>query len=88
MLRLAADEDFHAGIVRGLRRRVPELDLVTVQAAGLRRAVDSAVLAWATEAGRVLLTHDVTTLVPLAYQRIQLGQPMAGVFAVHQHSPF
>jgi len=28
MLRLASDSDVHGGIVRGLRRRMPEIDLV------------------------------------------------------------
>jgi hypothetical protein len=31
MLRFAADENFNADIVRGLRRRLPELDIVRVQ---------------------------------------------------------
>lgn len=35
MLRLASDENLHGGIVRGLRRREPALDLVTVQEVGL-----------------------------------------------------
>lgn len=31
MLRFAADENFNADVVRGLRRRLPELDIVRVQ---------------------------------------------------------
>ena len=34
MLRLAADENFNAGIVRGLLRRLPDLDIVRIQDAG------------------------------------------------------
>jgi hypothetical protein len=41
MLRLAADENFNADIVRGLRRRLPELDIVRVQDAGLSGVVET-----------------------------------------------
>ena len=37
MLRLAADENFNADIVRGLLWRLPDLDIVRVQDAGLSR---------------------------------------------------
>ena len=57
MLRFAADENFNNDIVRGLRRRKPELDIVRVQEAGLSGAVDPDVLEWAAREGRVLLTH-------------------------------
>lgn len=40
MLRFAADENFNADIVRGLRRRLPELDIVRVQDVGLSGADD------------------------------------------------
>jgi hypothetical protein len=47
MLRLAADETFNADIVRGLLRRLSNLDIVRVQDAGLSGADDPAVLDWA-----------------------------------------
>jgi hypothetical protein len=40
MLRLAADENFNADIVRGLLRRLPDLDIVRVHDAGLSGADD------------------------------------------------
>lgn len=46
MLRLAADENFNNDIVRALKRRKPELDIVRVQDAGLGGADDPTVLAW------------------------------------------
>lgn len=60
MLRFAADENFNNDIVRGLRRRMPDLDIVRVQEAGLSGAIDTDVLEWAAREGRVLLTHDVS----------------------------
>ena len=87
MLRLAADENFNSDIVRGLRRRNPDVDLVRVQDMGLSGANDQAVLAWAAREGRVLLTHDVTTLTRHAYDRVQAGQPMPGVFELSRRVP-
>lgn len=82
MLRFLADENFHGAIVRGLRRRRPGIDLVTVPDAGLVGADDPAVLAWAAGEGRVLLTHDVSTVKPFAYRRVADGLPMPGVLEV------
>ncbi len=62
MIRLAADEDFDDDILRALSRRLPDVDLVRVQDAGLRSAADAEILEWAAHAGRVLLTHDVSTM--------------------------
>jgi Domain of unknown function (DUF5615) len=87
VLRLAADENFNSDIVRGLRRRNPDVDLVRVQDMGLSGANDQAVLAWAAREGRVLLTHDVTTLTRHAYDRVQAGQPMPGVFELSRRVP-
>jgi hypothetical protein len=47
MLRLASDADVHGDIVRGLRRRAPEVDLVRVQDVLPEGTPDPAVLAWA-----------------------------------------
>ena len=62
MLRLAADENLNNDIVRALLRRRRELDLVRVQDAGLSGAPDDIVLGWAAREGRILLTHDVSTV--------------------------
>ena len=87
MLKLAADEDFNNRIVRGSLRREPKLDLIRVQDAGLRSSDDESILEWAANEGRVLLTHDVTTMRAHAYARISAGLPMPGVFEVGQDLP-
>lgn len=87
MLRLAADENFNGDIVRGLRRRNPELDLVRVQDVGLSGADDSSVLEWAAREGRVVVTHDISTLANYAFERVAAGRPMPGVFAVNSRAP-
>ena len=58
MLRVAVDENFNNKIVRGLLRRNPEFDIVRVQDVGLSGADDRAVLEWAANEKRVLLTHE------------------------------
>lgn len=87
MLRLAADENFNHDVVRGVRRRCPGADIVRVQDAGLSGAEDPTVLEWAAADGRVLLTHDVSTMTRHAYDRIRAGRPMPGVFEVGRHVP-
>lgn len=87
MIRLLADENFNNNIVRALRRRKPDLDIVRVQDVGLSGADDPTVLEWAAEAGRVLLTHDVTTITRYAYERAERGLAMPGVFAAARSAP-
>jgi Domain of unknown function (DUF5615) len=87
VLRLAADENFNSDIVRGLLRRRPDLDIMRIQDVGLSGADDRTVLAWAASQGRVLLTHEVTTLTRHAYDRARAGQLMPGVFEVSRRVP-
>ncbi len=67
-----ADECFDNDIVRGLFRRAPQLDLVRAQDVDrIAGCDDGTLLAWATENGRVVLTHDVTTMIPALLLRRQ-----------------
>jgi hypothetical protein len=87
MLRLAADENFNNAILRGLLRRKPDLDIIRIQDVGLSGADDPVVLEWAAKEGRVLLTHDVTTMTHCAYERVKAGKSMPGVFEVSRAVP-
>ena len=87
MLRPAADENFNHDIVRGLLRKRPDLDILRIQDVGLSGADDPAVLQWCAQDGRVLLTHDITTITRYAYERIRAGQRMPGVFEVSRAVP-
>jgi Domain of unknown function (DUF5615) len=86
-LRFVTDEDFDNDILRGLMHRRPELDIVRAQDVGLAGKKDPVVLEWAAQQGRVLLTHDVNTLIAYAYARAGAGLAMPGVFAVRQFAP-
>lgn len=87
MLALAADENFNNDIFRGLLRRKPDLNIVRLQDVGLSGADDPAVLEWAAQAGRVLLTHDASTITHYAYERARADKPMPGVFEVSRGVP-
>jgi predicted nuclease of predicted toxin-antitoxin system len=82
MLPLAADENFNNDIVRGLLRRNPRLDIVRIQDVGLSGEDDEAVLEWAAQEGRVLLTQDVSSLTRFVYDRMKAHLKMPGVFEV------
>ena len=82
MLRLLSDENFNGEIVRGLFRVQADLDLVRVQDVGLLGADDPAILAWAAQDNRVLLTHDRATVPAFAYDRLRTQEMMPGVFVV------
>jgi hypothetical protein len=87
MLRLVSDENFNGDIVRGLVRRQPDLDVVRVQDVGLMETPDPAILEWAAGRGRILLSHDVSTVPPAASQRVAESKPMPGVFIVPDRMP-
>ena len=87
MLRLASDADVHGHIVRGLRRRLPEIDLVRVQDALPEGTPDPEVLAWATAEDRVLVTNGQIVMVGFAYRRVAAGAAEPGlIVATNDHS--
>src|SRR5882724_12035235 len=81
MLRLASDADVHGEIVRGLRRRHTDIDLLRVQDALSEGTPDPAILAWAAAENRILITNDRNTMVGFASQRVAAGEPMPGLIA-------
>ena len=82
LLRLISDENFHGDIVRGLRRRLPELDLIRMQDVGLAGIDDPTLLDWANQHDRILLTHDRATMPLHAMNRFRFGLKVAGIFIV------
>lgn len=82
MLLFAADENFNNDILRGIRRRNSNIDIVRVQDVGLSGADDPTVLEWAAQQNRVLITHDARTITRYAYERVQADRTMPGVFEV------
>jgi hypothetical protein len=87
MTRFLADENFNNQIVRGILRQKQDVDLVRVQDVGLSGVDDPAVLEWAAREDRIVLTHDVATMADFAYDRVQAGQAMPGLFEVGRRVP-
>jgi hypothetical protein len=82
MLRLLTDENFNQRIVRGLRRRIKELDCVRVQDALIAGISDEILLDLCAVEGRVIVTHDANTMIGHAVSRIDQGLPMPGLILV------
>src|SRR5947207_11208440 len=82
--RLLADEDFDRRILDGVLHRIPGLDFLSAQEAGLTGRVDPTVLEWAASNGRIVVSHDVTTMQDAAAERIAAGLAMPGVFLIPQ----
>ena len=87
MVSLLADENFNQRILRGLRLRNSDLDLIVAQRAGLCGASDPDLLGWAAERGRIVLTHDRQTMPRFAQVRIRAGEPMPGLIIVSDTMP-
>ena len=82
MVRLLIDENFNHRILRGLRSRLPQLDIVVVREVGLAGSADSDLLKWAAQNQRVMVSHDVSTMSDCAYELLRLREPMAGLILV------
>src|SRR5690349_12559766 len=82
MLSLLIDQDINHDILRGLLRRVPDLDSVTAYEVGLSGAADPELLIWAAKEKRVLISHDRTTMPKHAAELIAKGEAIAGVIIV------
>jgi len=73
-MKLLLDENLEAAILRGLLRLSPDLDVVRVVDVGLAGAPDQAVLAWAAEQGRVVVSRDRAAMSLEAARRIEAGE--------------
>ena len=87
MLRLLSDADVHGPVIRGLRERMPTIDLVRAQEVGLRTAADPDILDWAAAEGRIVVTQDRRTMIGYAHERVAKGLPMPGLFVLRRRTP-
>ena len=84
MLRLFFDHDFSHRILRGLARRIPDLNFVNPNQLGNKTESDENHLIWALENQRVVISHDVSTMSDAAYKRLKNGEPIFGLLLVPQ----
>jgi hypothetical protein len=83
-IRLVADADLNFAIVTGARLREPDIDFLSAVEAGLQGIDDTEVLRLAASQGRILVSHDRST-IPVHFARIvSEGEHSPGVFLVSQ----
>lgn len=87
MIKLLTDQNFNAKILRGLKTRIPGLDVVRTHDLGLEGFTDHKLLDWAAERDRVILTHDERTFHIFAYEKMTKGEKMSGVIVVPDQIP-
>ncbi len=81
-IKFLADENLDNKILKGLFHKYQSIDIVRVQDVGLSGVDDPTVLAWAADEKRILLTHDVRTIIKHARERIYQALPMPGVILI------
>ena len=86
-MRFAADENFNGDSLSGLRKRLPDVDIIRVQDTDMVGAPDPELLEWLAAENRILLTHDFQTIPGFVYERIRAGLPMPGVLEVNDNLP-
>ncbi len=86
-MRFLADENFNNEILRGLERRVPDVDITRIQDTELAGEPDTLILEWAAQHGYIVLTHDVNTMRGYFYDRVNNELPTPGLFLVHGTKP-
>ncbi len=87
MLRLLVDQNFDHDILRGLERRLPNLDYVTAAEMGLSETPDPELLEWAMKERRVIVTHDQSTMPDHVAERLGNGFEVFGVLIVPHGMP-
>ena len=83
-IRFQADADLRVPIIKGLKRREPVVDFATARDAGLTGLDDRSVLALAAANGRVLVSHDVST-IPEAFSRFIDEQTVPALFSFRRN---
>jgi uncharacterized protein (DUF433 family) len=78
------NENFNNDVLRGIVRREPSFDIIRAQDAGLGGHEDPLVLTWAAEQGRIVLTHDFSTMPGFAHARVREGLAMPGLVQVDE----
>jgi hypothetical protein len=82
-VRFQADADFNQRIISAVRRQEPAVDFQIASALNLRALPDQEVLALAARAGRVLVSHDLTTL-PDHFARFVETETSGGLLIIRQ----
>ena len=85
-VRFLADANFNRKIIAGVQRRETQINFLSGAQVDLTGIPDLQVLALAASEGRLLLTHDVRTMVS-AFQEFTSTSLSSGVLLVAQNAP-
>jgi predicted nuclease of predicted toxin-antitoxin system len=86
-IRFQADADLHGAIVKGLRRLQPAIDILAADEGGLRGLLDPEVLEKAAQDGRILVSHDASTMIVHFANFLASGKHSPGVIIIRQSVP-
>lgn len=87
MLRLLIDQDLDHDILRGLIRRIPQIDAVTAFEIGMSEAPDIELLTSAAQDRRIIVTHDRRTMPAHAAHLMDSGTNIVGLLVVPRSLP-
>jgi len=87
MIRFLADENFNNEIIRGVKRRVADVEFLRVQDTELAEQPDTVLLEWAAQYQYIVLSHDVNTMRGYFYERVYQNLPVPGLFLVPGTKP-
>lgn len=79
-----ADECCHAPLLDGIVRFCRGIDLVNCQETGLLGSSDSDILRWAIDHGRMVLTHDKSTMIKHWAHLLSSRMHIPGLVVVHE----
>lgn len=82
-IRFQADADLRFPIVKGVKRREPGIDFRTANEAGLEGVANPLVLKIAADDGRLLVSHDVSTMPENFASFLETGES-SGVVLIPQ----
>ena len=83
-VRFLLDADIPKALSTALRRHAPSIDVRRVQDVGLRTAPDEAILEFAAQDRRIVVSRDKATMRRLASDRGTAGKPMPGLLLVRR----
>jgi hypothetical protein len=83
-----ADENFSNAIFRGILRQSPAFDIVRAQdIPEISGQDDLVILRFATAGGRVVATHDVSTMMPAMREQVRVASRCAPIVFVPDSLP-
>jgi hypothetical protein len=85
-IRFLADADLNQAIVTGVRQRETALDFMTATEANLEGHGDPDVLEFAANHGRILVSHDTSTMPVHFSARLRSGRTSPGIFLARQRA--